>query len=146
MKKVIAIVEDERDIRECLTLIARVAEAVHASRTIQHVVVVAEKAGEAVPETTDFGTLLAGGSATLEAEPTSRDAPAFWLYSSGSTGRPKGCVHLQHDMAYSELAFARNVRRSTQAAKPIPSHSAPLGPSIACSPSGMAPTSVGDQP
>jgi acetyl-CoA synthetase len=34
---------------------------------------------------------------------------AFWMYSSGSTGRPKGIVHLQHDMAYSEAAFARNV-------------------------------------
>ena len=31
------------------------------------------------------------------------------MYSSGSTGRPKGIVHLQHDMAYSEPAFARNV-------------------------------------
>jgi len=91
------------------SLWTRVAEAVHASRTIQHVVVVAEKAGEAVPETTDFGTLLAGGSATLEAEPTSRDAPAFWLYSSGSTGRPKGCVHLQHDMSVCANAYARGV-------------------------------------
>ena len=34
---------------------------------------------------------------------------AFWMYSSGSTGRPKGIVHLQHDMAYSEAAFARHV-------------------------------------
>jgi acetyl-CoA synthetase len=34
---------------------------------------------------------------------------AFWMYSSGSTGRPKGIVHLQHDMAYSEQAFARSV-------------------------------------
>src|SRR5260221_4385142 len=34
---------------------------------------------------------------------------AFWMYSSGSAGRPKGIVHLQHDMAYSEAAFARNV-------------------------------------
>ena len=33
---------------------------------------------------------------------------AFWMYSSGSTGRPKGIVHLQHDMAYSNAAFARN--------------------------------------
>ena len=39
-----------------------------------------------------------GSSPVLDAQPTSRDAPAFWLYSSGSTGRPKGCVHLQHDM------------------------------------------------
>ncbi len=31
------------------------------------------------------------------------------MYSSGSTGRPKGIVHLQHDMAYSDLAFAQNV-------------------------------------
>jgi acetyl-CoA synthetase len=36
---------------------------------------------------------------------------AFWMYSSGSTGRPKGIVHLQHDMAYCEHAFARNVLR-----------------------------------
>src|SRR5438874_6918629 len=34
---------------------------------------------------------------------------AFWMYSSGSTGRPKGIVHLQHDMAYSEAAFAQSV-------------------------------------
>jgi acetyl-CoA synthetase len=34
---------------------------------------------------------------------------AFWMYSSGSTGRPKGIVHLQHDMAYSDEAFAKNV-------------------------------------
>lgn len=40
---------------------------------------------------------------------TDRNDMAFWMYSSGSTGRPKGIVHLQHDMAYSELAFARNV-------------------------------------
>jgi acyl-coenzyme A synthetase/AMP-(fatty) acid ligase len=31
------------------------------------------------------------------------------MYSSGSTGRPKGIVHLQHDMAYSDLAFAKHV-------------------------------------
>ena len=40
---------------------------------------------------------------------THRNEMAFWMYSSGSTGRPKGIVHLQHDMAYSETAFARNV-------------------------------------
>src|SRR3979490_2346126 len=40
---------------------------------------------------------------------TDRDEMGFWMYSSGSTGRNKGIVHLQHDMAYSELAFARNV-------------------------------------
>jgi benzoate-CoA ligase family protein len=40
---------------------------------------------------------------------THRNEMAFWMYSSGSTGRPKGIVHLQHDMAYSDIAFARNV-------------------------------------
>src|SRR4029077_13161418 len=38
---------------------------------------------------------------------------AFWMYSSGSTGRPKGIVHLHHDMAYSEIAFSRNVLKLT---------------------------------
>src|SRR3977135_1477582 len=38
---------------------------------------------------------------------------AFWMYSSASPGRPKGIVHLQHDMAYSEAAFARNVLELT---------------------------------
>ena len=40
---------------------------------------------------------------------THRDDMAFWMYSSGSTGRPKGIVHLQHDMAYTHLAYARHL-------------------------------------
>ncbi len=51
---------------------------------------------------TDFPTELAAAE-------THRNEMAFWMYSSGSTGRPKGIVHLQHDMAYSEAAFARDV-------------------------------------
>src|SRR4051794_10649598 len=47
--------------------------------------------------------------AELSEAGTDRTEMAFWMYSSGSTGRPKGIVHLQHDMAYSEAAFARNV-------------------------------------
>jgi benzoate-CoA ligase family protein len=47
--------------------------------------------------------------ANLPEADTHRNEMAFWMYSSGSTGRPKGIVHLQHDMAYSEAAFARNV-------------------------------------
>src|SRR5947199_2072576 len=47
--------------------------------------------------------------AELAEADTDRNEMAFWMYSSGSTGRPKGIVHLQHDMAYSEAAFARNV-------------------------------------
>jgi acetyl-CoA synthetase len=50
---------------------------------------------------------------TLDEADTHRDEMAFWMYSSGSTGRPKGIVHLQHDMPYSEAAFARNVLELT---------------------------------
>jgi benzoate-CoA ligase len=56
-----------------------------------------------------FDDLLASGTETLDAEPTHRDAPAFWLYSSGSTGAPKGCVHLQHDMIVCAQLFGGHV-------------------------------------
>jgi benzoate-CoA ligase family protein len=52
---------------------------------------------------------LLAGAPDLHAEPTSRDAPAFWLYSSGSTGSPKGCVHLQHDMVVCAKLFGNGV-------------------------------------
>jgi benzoate-CoA ligase family protein len=48
-------------------------------------------------------------SAELSESLTHRNEMAFWMYSSGSTGKPKGIVHLQHDMAYSDLAFAQSV-------------------------------------
>lgn len=56
---------------------------------------------------------LAGFPAELTEADTHRNDMAFWMYSSGSTGRPKGIVHLQHDMAYSEAAFARHVLKLT---------------------------------
>ena len=49
----------------------------------------------------------------LDEADTHRNDMAFWMYSSGSTGRPKGIVHLQHDMAYSDAAFARHVLKLT---------------------------------
>jgi benzoate-CoA ligase family protein len=52
---------------------------------------------------------LAGFASELAEADTHRDEMAFWMYSSGSTGRPKGIVHLQHDMAYSDEAFAKSV-------------------------------------
>ena len=63
----------------------------------------------AVPNTIIAEQWLRGFPADLAEADTHRNEMAFWMYSSGSTGRPKGIVHLQHDMAYSEAAFARNV-------------------------------------
>lgn len=40
---------------------------------------------------------------------TRRDDVAFWMYSSGTTGRPKAAVHLHHDLAYANAAYANNV-------------------------------------
>src|SRR5437773_4104539 len=63
----------------------------------------------AAPNTVIAEQWLQGFPADLAEADTHRNEMAFWMYSSGSTGRPKGIVHLQHDMAYSEAAFARNV-------------------------------------
>jgi len=63
----------------------------------------------AAPRLLRAGRWLSGFPAELDEADTHRDEMAFWMYSSGSTGRPKGIVHLQHDMAYSDAAFARNV-------------------------------------
>jgi benzoate-CoA ligase len=81
-------------------------------RALRHVLVVGSR-HDGNPS--EFERFVALGSAELDAEPLSRDAPAFWLYSSGSTGRPKGCVHLQHDMVICAELFARGVLGITAA-------------------------------
>lgn len=53
--------------------------------------------------------LIATASPKLEAVPTCKDEPAFWLYSSGSTGAAKGCVHLHHDMVVCCELYAKGI-------------------------------------
>jgi benzoate-CoA ligase family protein len=78
-----------------------------ALRTL--IVVNGDTGDHAVPNALMAARWLPDFSADLAEADTHRNEMAFWMYSSGSTGRPKGIVHLQHDMAYSEIAFARNV-------------------------------------
>jgi benzoate-CoA ligase family protein len=86
-------------------------DAVACKDTQLHTAIVTNgSAGDhAVPHTIVAQPWLSNFSTDLEEADTHRNEMAFWMYSSGSTGRPKGIVHLQHDMAYSEAAFARNV-------------------------------------
>jgi benzoate-CoA ligase family protein len=77
---------------------------------LRTLIVVNGGAGDhAVPRALIAEQWLRDFPAELAEAGTNRNEMAFWMYSSGSTGRPKGIVHLQHDMAYSEAAFARNV-------------------------------------
>ena len=78
-----------------------------ALRTL--IVVNGQTSDHAVPNAIVATQWLPGFASDLAEADTHRNEMAFWMYSSGSTGRPKGIVHLQHDMAYSDLAFAQNV-------------------------------------
>jgi benzoate-CoA ligase family protein len=96
-----------------------VADAEFASRfnteackdTPLHTLIVVNGAadGHAVTNTLAADAWLSGFPSELAEADTGRDEMVLWMYSSGSTGRPKGIVHLQHDLAYSELAFAQNI-------------------------------------
>src|SRR5215467_1761551 len=70
--------------------------------------------GKAPEGTESLQKLLDESSPELEAEQTTKDDAAFWMYSSGSTGFPKGCVHLHHDMVVCSELYAKNILRITE--------------------------------
>jgi len=85
---------------------SRIVDVRQRCPSVKHIVVVdADGEGEGL----GWSALVGRASPDVDAERTSRDAPAFWLYSSGSTGRPKGCVHLQHDMVVCAENYAQGV-------------------------------------
>jgi 4-hydroxybenzoate-CoA ligase len=82
--------------------------------SLEYIVVVGSGEGQAPADighvrTWRWGNLVSDVRADLDAAATTRDDPAFWLYSSGSTGRPKGCVHLHHDMVVCAELFAKGI-------------------------------------
>ena len=86
-------------------LLAEVGPVLGQARFLAHVLV----AGGGGHGHLSWEQRLAKASSTLEPAPTSRDDPAFWLYSSGSTGFPKGAVHLHHDMVVCQETYAKHV-------------------------------------
>ena len=81
-----------------------------AGTVLATLIVVNGETGGAVPvRTITASSWLATFSDRLDAADTHRNEMAFWMYSSGSTGRPKGIVHLQHDMPYTDLSYARSI-------------------------------------
>jgi benzoate-CoA ligase len=91
-------------------LLAEAGPVLARAKHLKHVVVAGTPAAGQIA----FDAWIGRASARLEATETSKDEPAFWLYSSGSTGRPKGAVHLQHDMAYCADTYATQVLGMTE--------------------------------
>jgi benzoate-CoA ligase len=96
-------------------LLAEAGPALAKARHLRHVVVAGRPSGAQL----GFEAWVGKASPRLEPFDSSKDDPAFWLYSSGSTGRPKGAVHLQHDMVVCADAYALEVLGMTEADRTV---------------------------
>jgi benzoate-CoA ligase family protein len=96
-------------------LLAEAGPALAKARYLRHVIVAGRASGPQIA----FDGWVGKASARLEPFDSSKDDPAFWLYSSGSTGRPKGAVHLQHDMVVCSDTYALQVLGMTEADRTV---------------------------
>jgi acetyl-CoA synthetase len=90
------------------------AEACRDTRLEALVVANGEAAAACAARMLSAAPWLAQPPGPLPPADTRRDDMAFWMYSSGSTGRPKGIVHLQHDMLFTHLSYARHLLKLTE--------------------------------
>jgi acetyl-CoA synthetase len=94
--------------------IDRFNDAACRNTGLKHIIATnGERAAPGPIRTLAAAAWMAGQPTSLAAADTHRDDMAFWMYSSGSTGRPKGIVHLQHDMLYTHLSYARHLVKLT---------------------------------
>ena len=96
-------------------LLAEAGPALAKASHLRHVVVAGHASGSQIA----FDDWVAEAGSRLEAFDSSKDDPAFWLYSSGSTGRPKGAVHLQHDMVVCGETYAKQVLGMTESDRTV---------------------------
>ncbi|MDT3701287.1 MAG: benzoate-CoA ligase family protein [Thermincola sp.] len=79
-----------------------VEEILDQARYLKNIIVVGKTDN---PKHINYYKEMSKASPELEPADTSKDDPAFWLYSSGTTGQPKGTIHLHHDMLFAANYF-----------------------------------------